>query len=182
MVEVQPISTEKKPERELAQGGVLTDEDIQSLEKDSLKMQKETNEYKLEKQSSIVNIRERLMRHRDKLFPLEIDIGEDEPLKLKVRRMKEKERAQFNKDNFVKITEFENMSAEEMDELAMRGYKLMAKLVVDPDWTVEEWMDATDTALLQHISQKVQIMTTEVSDAIIIEEFRKKSMTSLNFN
>lgn len=188
MVEVQPIprreeeKSEAKPDRVLGEGGVLTDEDIASLASEGEKVQKEFSEYKHEKTKTIVDIRERIMRHRDKIFTLKVDIGEDEPLILKVRRMNEKERAQFNKDNYTKVNDFNNMDAEQIEAITLRGYKMMAALIVEPKWSVEEWMDVADTALLQFISGKVALLGQETSDAVIIEEFKKKSMTLPNFN
>jgi hypothetical protein len=166
-VQPQPVG------RVIGEGG-LTDEDIAALQPTANEAQEEFKDYKHEKTKTILDIKERISRRRNTIFTLEIDIGDEDPLPLKVRRMNERERAKYNKINYARFGNLEELTSEQVEEITMQGYEIMSKLIVDPNWTVDEWMDNTDPALLQKISGKVALLSTEVNDAVIVEEFSKK--------
>lgn len=165
----------KKPNKKMGEDGTISDEEIAALQPDAEEMQEEYQEYKTKKIEGTLSVRDRLARHKKRVFTLEVDLGDGgEPLQLKVRRITEKERAKFDKVNFAKYNSLADLSAEELRELNDQGYAIMAELIIDPDMSVEEWKEEVDKPTLDFISNKVALMTSEMNDAVIIEEFKKK--------
>jgi len=165
---------EEKPERVLGENGVLTDEDLQELQKDAVENQEEFEKYRSEKLKKTFVTKADLVRHKDKLHEIEIDVGE-EIFVFKARRMSERERAQLNQLNFAKFGgDWDKLSPEEVQQIADQGYRVMAQMIVEPKLTVDEWKEVADVALLNLLSTQVAKMSTEVNDAILIEEFKKK--------
>lgn len=165
---------ETEPKRQIGEGGVLTDEDLKSLQPEAEKNQEEFQTYRQEKLKRTFVTKADLVRRKEQPLEIEVDVG-DEVFIFKVRRMSERERAQLNQLNFAKFGgDWDQLTAEEMQQVADQGYRVMAAMIIEPDMSVEEWKDIADVALLNYLSTRVAKMSTEVNDAILIEEFKKK--------
>lgn len=165
---------QEKEERVLGEGGVLSDEDIAALQPDADKAQADYNDYKTDKIKKNIATREDLISHAKRIFDLEIDVGE-RILVFKVRRMTEKERTEYNKINFAKLSaSFEELTPEQFNEIKEQGYIMMAEVIVEPKMTVAEWKETVDVALLDKLSNEVSKLSTQVNDVLLIEEFKKK--------
>lgn len=154
--------------------GTLTDEEIAALQPDAEEAAEEYEKEKERKVEEILATKDLLFKDRKKPFNLKVDVG-DKVLIFKVKRLSERERSQLNKINNIKFGQnLEDLTPEQIEELKENGYRIMAEMIVEPSLTVDEWKMVADSALLNHLSNKVSILTTEVNDAMIIEEFKKK--------
>jgi len=154
--------------------GTLTEEEIDKLAPLAEEAAEEYEEFKEEKIKEISATREFLINRKTRQFPLKVAVDEETVLIFKVRRMTEAERSKFNKINNLKFTNIDDLTPEDLDEINQQSYEIMSEVVVEPKMTVDEWKDVADVALLNHLSQKVAMLSTEVNDAKIITEFKKK--------
>ena len=65
------------------------------------------------------------------------------------------------------------MTPEELEESNNYNYRLLEKVIVDPQLTQDEWKSGVDTALVQKIVEQVMKVLTNIDDAQIFEEFQK---------
>jgi len=154
--------------------GTLTEEEIDKLAPLAEEAAEEYEEFREEKIKEISATREFLINRKTRQFPLKVAVDEETVLIFKVRRMTESERSKFNKINNLKFTNIDDLTPEDLEEINQQSYEIMSEVVVEPKMTVDEWKEVADVALLNHLSQKVAMLSTEVNDAKIITEFKKK--------
>lgn len=165
---------ENEVKRVPGEDGTLTDEEIAALQPDAVEAKEEFEKEKERRVEEILATKDLLFGDRKKPFDLKVDVG-DKVLIFKVKRLSERERSQLNKINNIKFGQnLEDLTPKQIEELRENGYRIMAEMIVEPNMSVDEWKMIADSALLNHLSNKVSILTTEVNDAVIIEEFKKK--------
>lgn len=153
--------------------GELSEEEIDALAPLAEEAAEEYEGFKEERVREVAAVREYLMQRKDRKFPLKVKVDDSTVVVFKVRRMTEKERSKYAKLNSLRYSTMDELTAEDMEEINQQSYEIMSELVVEPKMTVEEWKETVDTALLNHISTKIAMLSVEVNDAKIIAEFQK---------
>lgn len=166
----------EKEENPLPQGeGVNksdnTDDLIAELMADSKKKQKSRKKKKIEEYQAVQATREALFSRLGKTINVPVIMDDDEVMVFKIKRLSEAENSEIL-DRSLAIKSLEDMTPEELEESNNYNYRLLEKVVVDPQLTQDEWKSGVDTALVQKIVEQVMKVLTNIDDSQIFEEFQ----------
>ena len=107
-----------------------------------------------------------------KTINVPIIMDDNEVMVFKVKRLSEAENSEIL-DRSLAIKSLDEMTPEELEESNNYNYRLLEKVVVDPQLSQDEWKSGVDTALVQKIVEQVMKVLTNIDDAQIFEEFQK---------
>jgi hypothetical protein len=135
---------------------------------------KEIVEKKQKKAKRVKATKELIHGRANRLFdiPIVTDETDDEIIEIvfKAKRLSPRQRAEMKVLN-IDTNNIGELSDDELAELEKQGYELLAKVIVDPEYSPEEWEDV-DIALTQALVNKASILQYEANDAKAIESFR----------
>ena len=127
---------------------------------------------KIEEYKATQATREMLFSRLGKTINVPIIMDDNEVMVFKVKRLSEAENSEIL-DRSLAIKSLDEMTPEELEESNNYNYRLLEKVVVDPQLSQDEWKSGVDTALVQKIVEQVMKVLTNIDDAQIFEEFQK---------
>jgi len=139
---------------------------------DAKKKQKSHKKKKIEEYKATQATREMLFSRLGKTINVPIIMDDNEVMVFKIKRLSEAENSEIL-DRSLAIKSLDEMTPEELEESNNYNYRLLEKVVVDPQLTQDEWKSGVDTALVQKIVEQVMKVLTNIDDAQIFEEFQK---------
>jgi hypothetical protein len=150
----------------------FTDEEIEALQPKAQELKEETDDYKNKKVEEVTLTRDLLLKRKDTPFTLQVPLDKKKVGTVKVRRMMEQDRVNFQKLAALQMKDVKDMTDEEMTMIVNQSYELMASLIVEPKMTVDEWKDTVDLPMLSFLSNKVSVLSYEKDDEKIKRNFR----------
>ena len=99
-------------------------------------------------------------------------MDDDTVMVFKIKRLSEAENSDIL-DRSLAIKSLDDMTAEELEESNNYNYRLLAKVVVDPVLTEDEWRSGVDTALVQKLVEQIMKVLTNINDSEIFDDFQK---------
>ena len=145
---------------------------LEKLIEGSKKRSDNRKKKKIEDYKAVRATKEKLFSRLGQTIDVPIIINDDEVMVFKVKRLSEAENSEII-DRSLAIKNVEDMTEEELEESNNYNYRLLEKVVVDPQLTQEEWRLNVDTAMVQRIVQKVMQVLTNIDDSRIFDEFQK---------
>jgi hypothetical protein len=138
--------------------------------------QKDFNSRKMEQAKTIIATKEKLFARKKRLFEVKVPIDEEEDgtpivMSFKVRRLSHEERSSMKKFKPYEVMNIYEMSEEDMESMSEQGYEVLAKIVVEPKLSLEEWKEV-DVALTQALITQISLLQYETSDAAIVNELK----------
>ncbi len=140
-------------------------------------LQKKANEImgkKNKKRKQVKATKDFIISRSKRTFPIPIEVDETEDeieeVVFQARRLSPKERTDMAMLN-IDTSNLAELSPDELEALEKQGYELLSKVIVEPDYSAEEWQEV-DLALTQELINKVTILQYETNDAKAIESFR----------
>lgn len=143
-------------------------------------MKKKSQKTSIKKQEKKIDEYKHTMATKAKLFSrmqekiiIPIIINEDEVLDFEIQRLSESENAEILNRKLA-MKNLSEMTAEELEESNEYNYRLLEKVVTNPQLSFEEWRDNADTALVQELVGKVMDVLTNIDDTVVYDDFKKK--------
>ncbi|HOP32967.1 MAG TPA: hypothetical protein PKU94_06285 [Candidatus Hydrothermia bacterium] len=159
---------------EVKESETLTEEEYEDIDAAAAEAAEKYDNLKKVEEKSVLATKELLMERGKKPFKLYVWLDEDTPVYFKVKRMKEKHRQKLQKVEKLRYGDPESLTEEDIELLTQYSYEILAELIVEPKMDVDEWKEIVDLPLLTHLMSKITLLSFEVNDAVIVEEFRKK--------
>ena len=147
--------------------GLLDELIADSKKRSSTRKKKKIEEYQAHRAT-----RDRIFARLGKTIDVPIIMDDEEILVFTIKRLSEAENSEIL-DRSLAIKDIQDMSPEELEESNKYNYRLLAKVVVDPVLTQEEWELNVDTALVQKLVQKIMQVLTNIDDSRIFDEFQR---------
>lgn len=168
-----PKKTEEKAQDEGVEVTATSGEDLMAqLIADSKKKASTKKKKKIEEYKAVMATKEKLFSRLGETIDVPIIISDDELMVFKVKRLSEAENSEIL-DRSLAIKDVQDMTEEELEESNNYNYRLLEKVVVEPQLTQEEWRLNVDTAMVQRIVQKVMQVLTNIDDSRIFDEFQR---------
>lgn len=171
--------TPKKNENDILQDeGVHTNEAVsgeellKQLVEDSQKRSASRKKKKIEEYKATRATRDKLFNRLGRTIELPIIMDDNEVLVFQMKRLSEADNSEIL-DRSLAIKDIQDMTPEELEESNNYNYRLLAKVIIDPVLTEEEWRLNVDTALVQKLVQKVMQVLTNIDDSKVFDEFQR---------
>lgn len=145
---------------------------LQQLVEDSKKRSDTRKKKKIEDYKAVRATKEKLFARLGQTIEVPIIMNDDEMMVFQIKRLSEAENSEIL-DRSLAIKDVQDMTPEELEESNNYNYRLLEKVVVDPQLTQEEWRLNVDTAMVQKIVQQVMKVLTNIDDSRIFDEFQK---------
>ena len=167
---VEAQSPQKTGEENIA--AKSSDELIAELQADSKKKSKSNKKKKIEEYKATQATRDLLFSRLGKTINVPLIMDDDEVMVFKIKRLSEAENSEIL-DRSLAIKNLDEMTPQELEDSNNYNYRLLEKVVVDPNLTQDEWRSKVDTALVQKLVEQIMKVLTNIDDSQIFEEFQK---------
>ena len=148
------------------------DELIAELQAESKKRNTSRKKKKIEEYKATQATRDLLFSRLGKTINVPLIMDDDEIMVFKIKRLSEAENSDIL-DRSLAIKNLDEMTPQELEESNNYNYRLLEKVVVDPNLTQDEWRSKVDTALVQKLVEQIMKVLTNIDDSQIFEEFQK---------
>lgn len=148
------------------------DELIAELQAESKKRTSSRKKKKIEEYKATQATREALFSRLGKTINVPLIMDDDEIMVFKIKRLSEAENSDIL-DRSLAIKSLDEMTPQELEDSNNYNYRLLEKVVVDPELTQDEWRSKVDTALVQKLVEQIMKVLTNIDDTQIFEEFQK---------
>lgn len=138
----------------------------EAAQKSQTRKKKKINEYKAQKAT-----RDALFSRLGKTIDVPVIMDNDNIMVFTVKRLSEAENSEIL-DRSLAIKDLRDMTEEELEESNNYNYRLLEKVVVDPQLSQQEWRLKVDTALVQKIVEQVMKVLTNIDDSAIFSDFQ----------
>lgn len=148
------------------------DELIAELQAESKKSKQSRKKKKIEEYKATQATRDLLFSRLGKTINVPLIMDDDDIMVFKIKRLSEAENSEIL-DRSLAIKSLDEMTPQELEESNNYNYRLLEKVVVDPQLTQDEWRSKVDTALVQKLVEQIMKVLTNIDDSQIFEEFQK---------
>ena len=162
----EPIKGEKKIT------ATNPDELIAELQAESKKSKASRKKKKIEEYKATQATRDLLFSRLGKTINVPLIMDDNEIMVFKIKRLSEAENSEIL-DRSLAIKKLDEMTPQELEDSNNYNYRLLEKVVVDPELSQDEWRSKVDTALVQKLVEQIMKVLTNIDDARIFEEFQK---------
>ena len=149
-----------------------SDDLIAQLQADSQKRSTSQKKKKIEEYKATQATRELLFSRLGKTVNVPLIMDDESVMVFKVKRLSEAENSDIL-DRSLAIKSLEEMTAQELEESNNYNYRLLEKVVVDPQLSQDEWRSKVDTALVQRLVEQIMKVLTNIDDTHIFDDFQK---------
>ena len=149
-----------------------SDDLIAQLQADSKKKSASHKKKKIEEYEAVQATRDMLFSRLGQTINVPLIMDDDTVMVFKIKRLSEAENSDIL-DRSLAIKSLDEMTAEELEESNNYNYRLLAKVVVDPVLTEDEWRSGVDTALVQKLVEQIMKVLTNINDSEIFDDFQK---------
>jgi hypothetical protein len=149
-----------------------SDDLIAQLQADSKKRSTSQKKKKIEEYKATQATREILFSRLGKTVNVPLIMDDESVMVFKVKRLSEAENSDIL-DRSLAIKSLDEMTAQELEESNNYNYRLLEKVVVDPQLTQDEWRSKVDTALVQRLVEQIMKVLTNIDDTHIFDDFQK---------
>lgn len=149
-----------------------SDELIAQLQADSKKKSGERRKKKIEEYKATQATRDLLFSRLGKTINVPLIMDDETVMVFKIKRLSEAENSEIL-DRSLAIKSLDKMTPQELEDSNNYNYRLLEKVVVDPELTQDEWRSKVDTALVQRLVEQIMKVLTNIDDAQIFEDFQK---------
>lgn len=149
-----------------------SDDLIAQLQADSQKKSASHKKKKIEEYKATQATRDMLFSRLGKTINVPLIMDDNTVMVFKIKRLSEAENSDIL-DRSLAIKSLDEMTADELEESNNYNYRLLAKVVVDPVLTEDEWRSGVDTALVQKLVEQIMKVLTNVDDSQIFDDFQK---------
>lgn len=115
--------------------------------------------------------RDTIFSRLGKTIDVPVKISDDEVMVFKIKRLSEAENSEIV-DRSLAIKNVQEMTEAELEESNRYNYRLLAKVVVDPELSELEWEHNVDTALVNALMEQIMKVLTNVDDSARFEDFQ----------
>lgn len=148
------------------------DELIAELQAESKKRSTSRKKKKIEEYQATQATRDLLFSRLGKTINVPLIMDNDEIMVFKIKRLSEAENSEIL-DRSLAVKSLDEMTPQELEESNNYNYRLLEKVVVDPQLTQDEWRSKVDTALVQKLVEQIMKVLTNIDDSQIFDEFQK---------
>lgn len=138
----------------------------EASQKSSSRKKKKIEDYK-----AIRATRDTIFSRLGKTIDVPIKMNDDEIMVFTIRRLSEAENSEII-DRSLAIKNMQEMTEAELEESNKYNYRLLAKVVVNPQLTEQEWELNVDTALVQALIEQIMKVLTNVDDSARFDDFQ----------
>ena len=142
------------------------------MQADSRKKSANHKKKKIEEYKATQATRDMLFSRLGQTINVPLIMDDDTVMVFKIKRLSEAENSDIL-DRSLAIKSLDDMTAEELEESNNYNYRLLAKVVVDPVLTEDEWRSGVDTALVQKLVEQIMKVLTNINDSEIFDDFQK---------
>ena len=167
---VEAEASTKKGEEAIA--AKSSDELIAELQADSKKKSASHKKKKLEDYKAVQAKRELLFNRLGKTINVPLIMDDETVMVFKIKRLSEAENSEIL-DRSLAIKSLDEMTPQELEDSNNYNYRLLEKVVVDPELTQDEWRSKVDTALVQKLVEQIMKVLTNIDDTQIFEDFQR---------
>lgn len=165
-------SKKEEPKGEANINAENSDDLIAQLQADSRKKSATHKKKKIEEYKATQATRDMLFSRLGQTINVPLIMDDDTVMVFKIKRLSEAENSDIL-DRSLAIKSLDDMTAEELEESNNYNYRLLAKVVVDPVLTEDEWRSGVDTALVQKLVEQIMKVLTNINDSEIFDDFQK---------
>ena len=165
-------SKKEEPTGEANINAQTSDDLIAQLQADSKKKSASHKKKKIEEYKATQATRDMLFSRLGQTINVPLIMDDDTVMVFKIKRLSEAENSDIL-DRSLAIKSLDEMTTEELEESNNYNYRLLAKVVVDPVLTEDEWRSGVDTALVQKLVEQIMKVLTNIDDAKIFDDFQK---------
>lgn len=165
-------TSEAAPQGEVQIEATNSDDLIAQLQADSQKRSTSQKKKKIEEYKATQATRELLFSRLGKTVNVPLIMDDESVMVFKVKRLSEAENSDIL-DRSLAIKSLDEMTAQELEESNNYNYRLLEKVVVDPQLSQDEWRSKVDTALVQKLVEQIMKVLTNIDDTHIFDDFQK---------
>lgn len=165
-------TSEAAPQGEVQIEATNSDDLIAQLQADSQKRSTSQKKKKIEEYKATQATREILFSRLGKTVNVPLIMDDESVMVFKVKRLSEAENSDIL-DRSLAIKSLDEMTAQELEESNNYNYRLLEKVVVDPQLSQDEWRSKVDTALVQRLVEQIMKVLTNIDDTHIFDDFQK---------
>lgn len=165
-------TNEAQPKGEEEITATNSDDLIAQLQADSKKRSTSSKKKKIEEYKATQATRELLFSRLGKTVNVPLIMDDESVMVFKVKRLSEAENSDIL-DRSLAIKSLDEMTAQELEESNNYNYRLLEKVVVDPQLSQDEWRSKVDTALVQRLVEQIMKVLTNIDDTHIFDDFQK---------
>lgn len=165
-------TNEVAPQGETKIEATNSDDLIAQLQADSKKRSASKKKKKIEEYKATQATREILFSRLGKTVNVPVIMDDESVMVFKVKRLSEAENSDIL-DRSLAIKSLDEMTAQELEESNNYNYRLLEKVVVDPQLSQDEWRSKVDTALVQRLVEQIMKVLTNIDDTHIFDDFQK---------
>lgn len=165
-------TSEAAPQGEVQIEATNSDDLIAQLQADSQKRSTSQKKKKIEEYKATQATRELLFSRLGKTVNVPLIMDDESVMVFKVKRLSEAENSDIL-DRSLAIKSLDEMTAQELEESNNYNYRLLEKVVVDPQLSQDEWRSKVDTALVQRLVEQIMKVLTNIDDTHIFDDFQK---------
>jgi len=153
--------------------GTVSKEEIAQMEQEAAALQKDYNKRKINKVKEVIATKEKLFARKSRAFDVKIPIGEEEDgtqivMTFKVRRLTHEERMNFDSIKPYDAIDPTKLTDKDYRDMSDQGYEILARVVVEPKLSVEEWR-GLDVAITQDLITRISFLQYETNDSALVQ-------------
>ena len=165
-------TNEAAPQGEAKIEATNSDDLIAQLQADAKKRSTSQKKKKIEEYKATQATRELLFSRLGKTVNVPLIMDDESVMVFKVKRLSEAENSDIL-DRSLAIKNLDEMTPQELEESNNYNYRLLEKVVVDPQLSQDEWRSKVDTALVQRLVEQIMKVLTNIDDTHIFDDFQK---------